>query len=277
MKIINLIENTEGSSGCLFEHGLSFYVETKKHKLLVDTGATNAFIENAEKLGVDLKQVDTVILSHGHYDHTGGVLEFAKINPTAKIWMQRLACKEYYRKTDEVEKYIGIDKGIMELPQVEYVDGEKRIDDELFLFSGIHGRKLWPSGNLALKEKRGETFYQDEFLHEQCLVIEEDDKKVLLSGCAHNGILNILEKYREWYSAAPDVVISGFHMQQKSGYSEDDLEMVRKIALELKKTDTKFYTGHCTGEIPFQILKECMGEQLVYVHSGDKIIDNICQ
>ncbi len=277
MKIINLIENTEGSSGCLFEHGLSFYVETKKHKLLVDTGATNTFIANAEKLGVDLKQVDTVILSHGHYDHTGGVLEFAALNPKAKIWMQHLACEDYYRKSDDVEKYIGIDKKIMELSQVEYVDGDKRIDDELFLFSGIRGRKLWPSGNLALKVKREDTFYQDEFLHEQCLVMEEDDKKVLISGCAHNGILNILEKYREYYSKDPDIVISGFHMQQKSGYAEEDLGIVRKIGLELKKTKTKFYTGHCTGEIPFQILKECMGEQLEYVHSGDTIIDNICQ
>ncbi len=271
MKIMNLIENTEGSNGCLFEHGLSFYVETKNHKLLVDTGATNAFMVNAEKLGVDLKQVDTVILSHGHYDHAGGVLGFVEQNSTAKIWMQRLACEEYYRKSEDVEKYIGINKKIMELSQVEYVDGDKRIDEELFLFSGIRGRKLWPSGNLALKLKRGDTFYQDEFLHEQCLVIEEDNRKVLLSGCAHNGILNILEKYREIYGSYPDVVISGFHMEQKSGYAEEDLEVVRKIALELKKTDTKFYTGHCTGAVPYQILKECLAEQLEYVHSGDKI------
>ena len=100
-------------------------------------------------------------------------------------------------------------------------------------------------------------------------MIEEDNRKVLLSGCAHNGILNILEKYREIYGSDPDVVISGFHMEQKSGYAEEDLEVVRKIALELKKTDTKFYTGHCTGEVPYQILKECLAEQLEYVHSGD--------
>ena len=74
----------------------------------------------------------------------------------------------------------------------------------------------------------------------------------------HNTILNILEKYREIYGSYPDVVISGFHMEQKSGYAEEDLEVVRKIALELKKTDTKFYTGHCTGEVPYQILKECL-------------------
>lgn len=271
MRIINLIENTEGTKGCLFEHGLSFYVETQKHKILVDTGATSAFMENAEKLGVDLRQIDTVILSHGHYDHTGGVLAFVELNPTAKIYLQCLAGEEYYRKDDVVEKYIGIDRKIAELPQVEWVDGEKRIDDEMYLFSGVQGRKLWPSGNLDLKVKKGNTFYQDEFLHEQYLVVEEGNKNVLISGCAHNGILNILDTYYKKYGTNPDVVISGFHMQKKSGYAEEDLEVVRKIAVELKKTDTKFYTGHCTGEIPYRILKECMGEQLVYVHSGDEI------
>ena len=79
MKIVNLIENTEGCSGCASEHGLSFYIETVKHKLLVDTGATDTFIRNAEILGVDLAAVDTVILSHGHYDHGGGLPAFVKI------------------------------------------------------------------------------------------------------------------------------------------------------------------------------------------------------
>ena len=74
MRIINLIENTKGSMDCLFEHGLSFYAETGKHRLLVDTGAGDAFIQNAARLGVDLEQVDMVVLSHGHYDHAGRVL-----------------------------------------------------------------------------------------------------------------------------------------------------------------------------------------------------------
>ncbi len=271
MKIINLIENTEGSKGCLFEHGLSFYVETSRHKLLVDTGATNAFIENAEKLGIDLKQIDLVILSHGHYDHAGGILGFAKKNPNARILMQRSAGEKYYHKSDAVTRYIGIDPEIMELQQLELIDGNKKMDEEIFLFSGVTGRKLWPSGNRELKVKRGSEYYQDEFLHEQYLVLEENERRVLLSGCAHNGILNILEKYREIYGSNPDAVISGFHMRKKSGYTEEDLDTVRKIAAELKKLDTTFYTGHCTGEIPYQILKEIMGDQLVYVHSGDEI------
>ena len=89
MRIINLIENTKGCRDCLFEHGLSFYAETGKHRILVDTGASDAFIRNAARLEVDLKQVDMVILSHGHYDHAGGIPAFHRINPGAVIYMHR--------------------------------------------------------------------------------------------------------------------------------------------------------------------------------------------
>lgn len=271
MKMINLIENTPGDEGCLFEHGLSFYVEAANHKLLIDTGATNAFMENAQKLGVDLTQVDMVILSHGHYDHTGGLLSFAEKNPNARILMQSAAGDAYYHKNDVLTKYIGIDAEIMKLPQLELIDGNKKVDDGIFLFSDVTGRKLWPSGNRELKVKRGDEFYQDEFRHEQYLVLEEKGKRVLISGCAHNGILNILEKYREIYGENPDAVVSGFHMKKKSDYTAEDIEVIRKIGEELAKTSTLFFTGHCTGEAPYQILKEMMGEQLVYVHSGDNI------
>lgn len=271
MRIVNLVENTKGMDGCLYEHGLSFYIETKKHKLLVDTGASDAFMKNAERLGIDLRKVDHVIISHGHYDHTGGLPGFAELDPGAKIWMRRQAGEEYYHKNAVMEKYIGMDPRIGKLSRIEWVDGDRRIDEELFLFGHVTGRRLWPAGNRELKVKRGGAFVQDEFLHEQYLVLEEDGKKVLFSGCAHNGILNILDRYREIYGGYPAAVISGFHMSRKSGYGEADEALIRETGMELQKLDTTFYTGHCTGEFPYQILKEVMGEQLVYVHSGEEI------
>ena len=93
----------------------------------------------------------------------------------------------------------------------------------------------------------------------------------MVSGCAHNGILNILERYNDIYGENPAAVISGFHMRKKSGYSDLDVELIEQTARELQKTETMFYTGHCTGEFPYEIMKKIMGEQLVYVHSGDEI------
>ncbi|MBQ8877960.1 MAG: MBL fold metallo-hydrolase [Lachnospiraceae bacterium] len=271
MKIVTLMENTPGQADCLFEHGLSIYVETAKHKLLVDTGASDKFLNNAEILGVDLQEADTLILSHGHYDHAGGILPFALRNDKADIYLQKSAMDAFYHKDEEQERYIGIAPEISKLPKVKLMEGNYRIDEELFLFTGVTKRRLWPSGNKVLKIKRGDEFIQDEFIHEQYLVIEEDSKRVLISGCAHNGILNILDKFRELYNTWPDAVISGFHLKKKSGYTQEDLDNIRQIAEELSKLPTKFYTGHCTGEEPYGMMKEIMGEQLIYLHSGDKI------
>ena len=96
MRIINLIENTQGRSDCLCAHVLSFYIETGKHKLLLDLGPSEDTIKNAEVLGIDLSAVDTVILSHGHYDHSGGIIPFTGINDQAAIYMQNSAGGEYY-------------------------------------------------------------------------------------------------------------------------------------------------------------------------------------
>lgn len=270
MRIVCLMENTPGSVDCLAEHGLSIYIETKKHNLLVDTGATDAFLHNAEKLGIDLRKVDTVILSHGHYDHSGGVLPFAGSNPDAKIYMQKAAGEDYFSIRDTGETYIGIDKKILDLPGLVLLEGDAKIDEELSLFSHVTGRRFWAKSNLRLKRKYGDETVQDEFAHEQCLVIEQDGKHILLSGCAHNGILNILDRYREIYGREPDVVISGFHMMQKE-YADSDWENIRETARELCRYQTIFYTGHCTGTKAYDVMKEIMGEQLHAIHSGEEI------
>ena len=295
MRIINLAENTEGAAGCGFEHGLCFYIETEHHKLLMDTGQSDLFIKNAEKLGVDLTKVDTVVLSHGHYDHGGGILPFAEINPDAKIYVQASAFGEYYSIDSKGQPhYIGLAEGIRELPQIVVVgskpdseekedaqsevdtegsfeDGIYRIDDELSLFTGIGNEYPIPSANQRLMKKTEEGMVQDDFGHEQCLVINEGTKSVLLSGCAHHGILNILDRYRALYGGDPDVVISGFHMMKRHGYSDEDITMIIDTALELRKLHTVFYTGHCTGVEPYNAMKKLMGDKLHYVHSGDEI------
>ena len=137
MRIINLVENELGSSGCEVAHGLSFYVETENHRLLFDSSPSEIVIRNAQKLGVDLPAVDTVILSHGHYDHSGGILPFVELNSQAKIYMQQNAGGEYYAFDGEEQgfRYIGIDKKILSLPQVQLLKGDTKIDDEFPVFN----------------------------------------------------------------------------------------------------------------------------------------------
>lgn len=271
MKIVNLMENTEGVLGLHTEHGLSFYIETPKHKILVDAGATGAFAENAGKLGVDLSGVDIAVLSHGHYDHSGGLETFAQINPKAPIYMRANAVDDFYHVTKEERRYIGISAKVKSLPQNIFVTGDIRIDGELGLFTNVKGRRCWPSGNLELKKLENGEFVQDDFSHEQYLVISESGEDVLISGCAHNGILNILDCYRERYGKNPGKVISGFHMMKKQGFTDADVAEIEQTAKELATMDTHFYTGHCTGTDAYDIMKKIMGDKLEYIHCGEEI------
>ena len=277
MRIINLIENTEGRSECVNEHGLSFYIETEKHKALLDLGQTDSSIHNAGILGVDLKAVDTVILSHGHYDHSGGILPFAEINNKAAIYMQKSAGGEYYADDGRAAvgdryRYIGIDKEILKLPQVRLIQGDHVIDDELEVFTIGQRTHMLPFTNKRLLIKTQDGFVSDDFVHEHFLVIKDKGLTVLMSGCAHNGILSILDAYKEKYGKLPDVVISGFHLMVKREYRENELQEVRAIAEELSKYPTRFYTCHCTGVPAYEEMKKIMGDRLEYVHSGEEII-----
>ena len=276
MKIINLVENEPGDSGCEAAHGLSFYVETENHKLLFDSSPSEVVIRNARMLGVDLTAVDTVILSHGHYDHSGGILPFVQLNPKAKIYMQQNAGGEYYAFDGEEKgfRYIGIDKKILSLPQVQLLKGDTKIDDELQVFTVDQRAYPLPSTNKRLRELCNGQYIQDEFHHEQNLLLTADGKKILFCGCAHNGILNVMETLERKFGPAslPDLVIGGFHLMKRTEFSEADTTEVTEIANRLKSYKAHFATCHCTGLQVFNQMKEIMGDQLSYVRSGDEVI-----
>ena len=185
--------------------------------------------------------------------------------------MQKTAVYDYYNVSGEKERYIGVDKDILKLPNLVLPDSDYRIDKEISVFSGVTERREWPKGNLSLKRKIDDHYLQDDFQHEQYVVIETENKLILISGCAHNGILNILDRFKELYSKEPDMVISGFHMMQKNAYTSDDVKLIQNVANELKQYRTKFYTGHCTGLEAFSIMKDIMGTQLEYVHCCDEL------
>ena len=268
MKIITIIENTSLRSDICPEHGLSVYIETEKHKIISDTGASPLTWQNAKNIGLDVSKADTVIISHGHFDHAGGLMSLAKIAPQADVYMQKSALGNFCHG----EKYIGIDPKIRELPKLHLINGDVKIDDEISLFSDIKGRRLWPQSNIGLTELVNGEYIQDSFRHEQVLVIRCEEKYLLISGCAHNGILNVLDRFREIYDRDPDIVISGFHMMKKSDYTDEEINNIKDTAYELTRMKTRFYTGHCTGQPAFDIMKEIMGSQLTQLHSGEAIL-----
>ena len=273
MKLRILMEDTPGTAGLTAEHGFCVYAETAHHRILADTGAGNATWQNAERLGIDISKVDTVILSHGHYDHTGGVMGFAEKNRNARIYMHPLAAGAYYNLRDGNEKYIGIDPAILNLEQTVLREGTYEIDEEIAVFGNVTEKELLPKGNSVLKKKVNGTFGQDTFDHEQYTVLRENGKTVLISGCAHNGIRNILERYRDLYGTYPNAVVSGFHMMKNGEYDDGERAVIRATAEYLRTLPCLYFTGHCTSLPAYDIMKEILHEQLIYVHTGEEIID----
>lgn len=268
-----LIENTTLLDDYATEHGLCLYIETNHHKLLFDFGASPLFVKNAKALDVDLAMIDTGILSHGHYDHGGGLKSFLRINDFAKVCVNKYAFdKHYSQREDNNIVDIGIDNSLIENERIYYAGNSFRMDHELFVFSDIDEKILVPIGNaLMLTELSEETFVPDQFLHEQNLIITISGKTVLIAGCAHRGILNIVNRAAAHIGKMPDVVIGGFHLYSRHlSYCETD-ERVKELGTALLKTKAKYYTCHCTGKEAYDVLKEVMGNQVEYFSTGQII------
>ena len=249
MKIVTLMENTSCREDLCFEHGLSLYLETGDHKILFDAGQSEAFADNAEALGVDLREVDFAVLSHGHYDHSGGLGKFLEINKTAPVYVSSHAFEPHY----SANGYIGLDLTLQGREQIRYVAEKTRLAEGIALYQ----LDLAPADTAGLTVEENGERKPDDFRHEQYLLIEEGEKRILLSGCSHKGILQIMKAFR------PDILIGGFHFMKI-----EDGNTLRNAAEKLLEYDTVYYTGHCTGQKQYGYLKTIMGDKLHYIAAG---------
>ena len=269
MKVQVLVENTALNPEFGSEHGLSLYIETRKHRLLFDVGQTGLFLENAKKMHVNIASVDTLVISHGHYDHGGGIATFFAQNERAQVYVNEHAFEPYFsiHEGDQIDS-IGLDPAVTANARVQKAARELKLDDELTLFSGVSRGPFWPPANRTLLKSVPDGYAPDDFLHEQNLIITEDGEDVLFTGCAHNGIVHIMKAACALRGRAPRAVIGGFHLCLKEDFSDEDAQFALQVADELSKYDTTYFTGHCTGEGGVRLLKEKLPGRLNRLSAG---------
>ncbi len=258
-KITTIVDNISNEE-ITGEWGLCLLVEYGDKKILVDAGGSNLFLENMEKLGFNVADVDVGILSHAHYDHANGIPYFFEKNSRAKFLLREGTSDNCYRKKIIFKKYIGIPRNLLkDYPdRIEMVSGDYKIMDGVYLIphktAGLdaNGRRE----KMLRKTKRG--WIADDFSHEQSLVLDTEKGLVIINSCSHGGAVNIINEIRQTF---PDKhvygIIGGFHLFNKT--EEEILELAGKI----NDSGIDYVcTGHCTGGRAYGLLKNELGDKL---------------
>ena len=264
MKWTVLVDNRTNNPTIETEHGLSILLETEKLSILLDTGASDMLMRNAERLGKDLSKVDYVFISHGHSDHAGGLQHFMEINKKAKVIVSPEAISgRFFSKRGNLHSIttewpeIGDDRLIL-------IDQTCKIAKGLHVIAHIPQIHPMPKGNqnLYVQDAHGE-YIHDDFRHELALYIEG----LLFTRCAHSGLENILDACL-W---PVHTVVGGFHLLD----GQETEEEINALGQRLKAMypHTQFYTSHCTGDSVFTILQDVIGEKLHPFSCGTTIND----
>ena len=271
MRFQFLMENKTDRDGLVAEHGLSIYIEAHGRKILFDTGASDLFVKNAEKMEVDLSAVEALVISHGHYDHTGGVPSFCDINKISPVYVHENAFYENFSLNE---------KGERSMDSIPWNDHERaEIDPRIIRTSGVK----WISEDIVISGtvpridgyEPTATFYrilndgsviEDNMDHEQLLVIREPEGLYVFSGCSHRGVIPAVRYARELFGGEKiAVLVAGMHL-----YSADE-EMRKKVVDQIIAEDIDVVMPvHCTGINAICDLKMALKDKCIVATTGTK-------
>jgi 7,8-dihydropterin-6-yl-methyl-4-(beta-D-ribofuranosyl)aminobenzene 5'-phosphate synthase len=242
-------DNRSSNPALETEHGLSIVLQTNRHKILLDTGASDVFTRNAEQIGINLSDVDYVFISHGHSDHAGGLRYLLEHNQQAKIIVSPDAMSgKFFSKRGNLHSIT------TEWPEISndrliLIDHTCEIAGGIQVIAHISQTHPMPKGNLNLyvQDANG-GFVHDDFRHELALYADG----LLFTGCAHSGLENIL-------SACPwpvHTVVGGFHLLDGLQSDEEITALAQRLTTNYP--NTHFYTSHCTGNHVFELMQSIM-------------------
>lgn len=268
MKITTLIENNSGKDERLHtEHGLSVYIEVDGKNVLFDTGQSGKFIDNAKTLGIDLKELDYVIISHGHYDHSGGFERLMEeINPNIKLFLgDGFFDKKYGLMESGDYQYLGnsFDEEYLKeknIPTKFIQEDVTKVTENLMIFTNFNRKEEFENTNQTMYLRENGQYKKDMFLEEISLGLKTEDGLFVIVGCSHVGIVNILQTIRERTNMNIHGLIGGTHLVK-----EDD-DKINKIIEYLDEENVEVLGAcHCTGK---------QGETMFSQQLEDSFIEN---
>lgn len=259
MRMTVLIENDASTDGANLaaEFGLSLLFDLGGTQILFDTGDSGVFADNASRLGLDIARVDLTVLSHHHFDHGGGLARFLELNDHAKVYLRRAEHADRYSRFPDRTQPIGIDLALLERCSDRFVELEEttEISPGVTLVLEAGSRHPRPPGNDRLLVQRGDQLVADDFDHELTMVLQDDDGIVVVTGCSHSGVLNMIDAAIERFPGQRlKAVVGGFHLIGLP--SADSMALSRPEVEEIgravrSRCDGPVFTGHCTGHKAF--------------------------
>jgi len=274
MHLVTLVEDTKGREDLKNRFGLSLHLETDGKSILFDTGQDGTFLANARTLGVDLASLDLAVLSHGHYDHGGGLGAFFAANQATPLFLGKGAGGPHYARVLWMNKYIGLDQAILERhrDRLRWVEKDTELAPGIDALTSVKRSEPIPRGNRRILLKTGGGYVPDPFAHELTCVVREKDGMVVLAGCGHSGILNMVMAAKDRFPDTPvKAVVGGFHMIDNPVLKTMGAtpEEVREVARKLRTLGCRrVITGHCTGGKAVKILKNELGDRLEVLNTG---------
>jgi 7,8-dihydropterin-6-yl-methyl-4-(beta-D-ribofuranosyl)aminobenzene 5'-phosphate synthase len=280
VRITTLIENRPSPDDprLVAEWGLSLCVDVAGRRILVDTGASDAFARNAAHLSIDIASIDAAILSHHHYDHGGGLRRFFELNDHAPVYLGAAPAGDPTVKLlGFVRKYVGLDKALLatHAHRFRFVRERTEVLPGVFVLPRIGGHHARPSGNKVLFLRQGSAFTPDDFRHEVVVALRERDSLVVLTACSHSGLVNMVETVSAEFPGVPiKAVVGGFHLAalppfRRMSESAGAVAEIGRSVLDHGVETT--YTGHCTGAPAFGVLRSAMGDRVREIRTGSRL------
>ncbi len=277
-KITVLCENTVARPGLVGEHGFAAHVETPHGNLLFDTGQGLALIPNAIALKKDLTEVSQVVLSHGHYDHTGGLLAFLGVHGPCEVVAHPQVLRERYWALPDRDEQAPLSIG---MPWHEsylttrgaafrWVETFHETLPRVFVSGEVPRTTGFEQGDPRMKVRRGQGWEADPFLDDYSLAIKTDRGLVVVLGCAHAGLINILEHViRCTGESRIHAIMGGTHL---GFYPPEHLDHTVKV---LRDYDVELLAvSHCTGQAAAARLAAELGDRFAFGHVGFELAVN---